>query len=54
MLNIGFFYGETPINRKKSISLVGKKINKPKNRGGLGVRHAKDPNHAFKMKVGWV
>ncbi|XP_057760081.1 uncharacterized protein LOC130980412 [Arachis stenosperma] len=38
---------------KKTHLLSWRKVNKPKNSGGLGIRHAKDLNHAFMMKMGW-
>ncbi|KAL4336634.1 hypothetical protein AHAS_Ahas12G0029800 [Arachis hypogaea] len=47
-----FLWGETE-NVKKVHLVNWKKVNMPKAKGGLGIRHARTLNHAFMMKVGW-
>ncbi|XP_025679132.1 uncharacterized protein [Arachis hypogaea] len=49
---INFLWGDTEQTKKVHI-LSWDKINKPKVSGGLGLRHAKDVNHSFMMKLGW-
>ncbi|KAK4275212.1 hypothetical protein QN277_018336 [Acacia crassicarpa] len=50
--NRSFLWGNTDVQNK--IPLVAwDAVCKPKNRGGLGLRHTNQSNQAFLMKIGW-
>lgn len=48
-----FIWGSTDSKRRAHL-VNWDQITQPKNRGGLGLRKARDMNHAFLAKLGWL